>query len=296
MVDLPLMAALLEALPAEARLLLVGDANQLPPVGTGAVLEELCRPERLSLLGEAAVELRTTYRNDGAIAELAEQLRQQPNAVQGDLLAALQPSLQALTASDNVSWLEASSRSLPTPLLEALQQHAAALRQRCQALEWQGGRPSSEQSDALLAQLEELVVLSPLRLGPWGVEAVHRALLGDLAKSGPLHWPPGTPVLNRLNRADQGLANGDIGVVVQHHSERRVLMPGQRLLHPAQLSGAEPAFALTVHKSQGSQYRNVLFLLPANRALDPRLIYTGLTRAQRQATLITPVGAAKKPT
>ena len=296
MVDLPLMAALLEALPAEARLLLVGDANQLPPVGTGAVLEELCRPERLSLLGETAVELRTTYRNDGAIAELAEQLRQQPNALQGDLLAALQPSLQALTPSDNVSWLEASSRSLPTPLLEALQQHAAALRQRCQALEWQGGRPSSEQSDALLAQLEELVVLSPLRLGPWGVEAVHRALLGDLAKSGPLHWPPGTPVLNRLNRADQGLANGDIGVVVQHHSERRVLMPGQRLLHPAQLSGAEPAFALTVHKSQGSQYRTVLFLLPANRALDPRLIYTGLTRAQRQATLITPVGAAKKPT
>ena len=73
-------------------------------------------------------------------------------------------------------------------------------------------------------------------------------------------------------------------------------MPGQRLLHPAQLSGAEPAFALTVHKSQGSQYRTVLFLLPANRALDPRLIYTGLTRAQRRATLITPVGAAKKPT
>ncbi|MEK9631979.1 MAG: ATP-dependent RecD-like DNA helicase, partial [Synechococcus sp.] len=123
-----------------------------------------------------------------------------------------------------------------------------------------------------------------------GVEAVHRALLGDLAKSAPRHWPPGTPVLNRLNRPDQGLANGDIGVVVQQGSERRVLMPGQRLLHPAQLNGAEPAFALTVHKSQGSQYKTVQFLLPAKRPLDPRLIYTGLTRAQRQADLFTPLG------
>ena len=290
MVDLPLMAALLEALPADAQLLLIGDANQLPPVGTGAVLEELCRPERRPLLGDAAVELRTTYRNDGAIAALAEALRQRPSGPQGELLQELQPSLQALTPKDNVTWIEAPSRSLPPALLEAVQGQAAALRDSGQALVWREGCPDPDQSAALLAQLEELVVLSPIRQGPWGVEAVHRALLGDLAKSAPLHWPPGTPVLNRLNRPDQGLANGDIGVVVQQGSERRVLMPGQRLLHPAQLNGAEPAFALTVHKSQGSQYKTVQFLLPANRPLDPRLIYTGLTRAQRQAYLFTPLG------
>ena len=290
MVDLPLMAALLEALPADAQLLLIGDANQLPPVGTGAVLEELCRPERRPLLGDAAVGLRTTYRNDGAIAALAEALRQRPSGPQGELLQELQPSLQPLTPKDNVTWIEAPSRSLPPALLEAVQGQAAALRDSGQALVWREGCPDPEQSAALLAQLEELVVLSPIRQGPWGVEAVHRALLGDLAKSAPLHWPPGTPVLNRLNRPDQGLANGDIGVVVQQGSERRVLMPGQRLLHPAQLNGAEPAFALTVHKSQGSQYKTVQFLLPANRPLDPRLIYTGLTRAQRQAYLFTPLG------
>ena len=294
MVDLPLMAALLEALPADAQLLLIGDANQLPPVGTGAVLEELCRPERRPLLGDAAVELRTTYRNNGAIAALAEALRQRPSGPQGELLKELQPSLQALTPKDNVTWIEAPSRSLPPALLEAVQGQAAALRDSGQALVWREGCPDPDQSAALLAQLEELVVLSPIRQGPWGVEAVHRALLGDLAKSAPLHWPPGTPVLNRLNRPDQGLANGDIGVVVQQGSERRVLMPGQRLLHPAQLNGAEPAFALTVHKSQGSQYKTVQFLLPANRPLDPRLIYTGLTRAQRQAYLFTPLGISSR--
>ena len=95
-------------------------------------------------------------------------------------------------------------------------------------------------------------------------------------------------MLNRHNRADQGLANGDIGVVVQRDQETRVLLPGPRLLHPAQLSGAEPAFALTVHKSQGSQYSEVALLLPPVRHQNPRLAYTGLTRARHRVLLITP--------
>ena len=75
MVDLPLMEALLEALPDQAQLLLVGDPDQLPPVGPGAVLQELSQPQRRQRLGAAAVELQTTYRNNGAIAALAHQLR-----------------------------------------------------------------------------------------------------------------------------------------------------------------------------------------------------------------------------
>jgi len=75
MVDLPLMAALLEALPEACQLLLVGDPAQLPPVGPGAVLQELSQPGRLAALGEAAIELKTTYRNNGAIAAIAALLR-----------------------------------------------------------------------------------------------------------------------------------------------------------------------------------------------------------------------------
>ena len=74
----------------------------------------------------------------------------------------------------------------------------------------------------------------------------------------------------------------------QQEQETRVLLPGQRLLHPAQLTGAEPAFALTVHKSQGSQYSEVALLLPPVRHQDPRLAYTGLTRARHNVLLITP--------
>jgi exodeoxyribonuclease V alpha subunit len=102
-------------------------------------------------------------------------------------------------------------------------------------------------------------------------------------------------VLNRRNLPEQGLANGDIGVLVERSAggslaaERLVLFPGGRLLHPARLGPAEPALALTVHKAQGSQYGEVLLLLPASRRLDARLLYTGLTRARRQAHLVTAI-------
>jgi exodeoxyribonuclease V alpha subunit len=277
MVDLPLMAALLAALPADATLVLVGDAGQLPPVGPGAVLEELCRPERLQGLGSAAVELHTAYRNDGAIAAIAQRLRTQPSA---DPLRQLRPALEALPAQANLRWLQAPAQRLPEAVLQPLRQHQRRLGELA-------ANPSSEPT-ALLEALEQWIALSPVRQGPWGVEALHRALLGPWAKTPLAHWPLGTPVLNRQNRPEQGLANGDIGLLIERDGERRVLMAGGRLLHPARLGEAEPALALTVHKAQGSQYQRVLLLVPPSRHSDPRLLYTGLTRARGEVLLVTP--------
>jgi exodeoxyribonuclease V alpha subunit len=290
MVDLPLMQALLAALPPQARLLLVGDPNQLPPVGPGAVLLELCRPESLAALGPAAVELRTTYRNEGAIAALAAELRS--NALPGtDLLVGLQPRLEQLNSGDNVQWLQAPGGVPPAEALVLLREHQQRLGELAAALgvlDPQNGSVDAPGANALLSELERLILLSPIRQGPWGVEGVQRALLGE-ALDGPVqHWPLGTPVLNRRNLPEQELANGDIGVLVAGTGGGRlVLFPAGRLLHPARLTGAEPALALTVHKSQGSQYGEVLLLLPAGRQLDARLLYTGLTRARRSARLYT---------
>ena len=281
MVDLPLMEALLEALPDHAQLLLVGDPDQLPPVGPGAVLQELSQPQRRHALGPAAVELQTTYRNNGAIAALADQLRQSSSGFSKAQLSQLQPD-------DNVKWLEVKRQGLPTRLLNDLRAHQERLSALAKALRWYDGQPHPDDAAALLEQLEAWVALSPVRQGPWGVDTLNRAVLGDRSRRSVQHWPAGTPVLNRHNRPDQGLANGDIGVVVMQEQETRVLLPGQRLLHPAQLTGAEPAFALTVHKSQGSQYSEVALLLPPVRHQDPRLAYTGLTRARHNVLLITP--------
>lgn len=304
MVDLPLMVALLAALPPEARLLLVGDPGQLPPVGPGAVLLELSRPESLAALGSAAVELRTTYRNDGAIAALATRLRQL-EARGPALLETLRPQLEALEAGANLCWLEAPPERPPAEALRRLRDHQQRLAGLAQAMTplSDGEDAAAGNHDLLLAELERLILLSPVRQGRWGVNGLHAALLGDAAARSAEHWPIGTPVLNTRNLPEQGLANGDIGVLVpgratgrsQAAAARLVLFPGGRLLHPARLGPMEPALALTVHKAQGSQYHEVLLLLPPSRPCDARLLYTGLTRARRQALLFTPSGGRTPP-
>lgn len=284
MVDLPLMGALLEALPPQARLLLVGDPAQLAPVGPGAVLLELCRPESLRALGPAAVQLQTTYRNDGAIAAIAARLRRcEQRGPQ--LLTALQPELASLKAEANVHWRPAPANRPPAEALDRLRRHQQQLAALAQASD----------DGALLRELEQLILLSPVQRGPWGVDAIHRALLGERLQ-GPLQrWPEGTPVLNRRNLEELDLANGDVGVLVNRNGERWVLFGQGRLLHPARLGAAEPALALTVHKAQGSQYAEVLLLVPPHPRLEARLLYTGLTRARRQAWIYSPGAVDDSP-
>ena len=289
MVDLPLMQALLHALPPHCRLLLVGDPAQLPPVGPGAVLLELCKPQSLQALGEAAVELTTTYRNNGAIAAVAQALRPTPTQERLQLdSASLLTQLEALGPNDNLRWHTHSTSRLPQSVLVRLRQHHQNLTDLAQALHWAATDALPQNSEPLLAELERCILLSPMRQGPWGVDSVHRQLLAERYGQPIQAWPLGTPVLNQRNLPEQGLANGDIGVLVERNGERLVLFPGGRLLHPARLSQATPALALTIHKSQGSQYAEVLLLMPPTRHWDPRLLYTGLTRARSQALLVTP--------
>jgi exodeoxyribonuclease V alpha subunit len=210
----------------------------------------------------------------------------------------LLPSLlEPLPADANLRWLQASPRSLPAALLERLRQHQQQLEQSCR------DHPPDDPTAAaaLLARLEACLVLTPLRRGRWGVEAIHQALLGEAATRPAQHWPVGTPVLCRHNLVELGLANGDVGLVMERPGrsggERRLLFsaPGQPeplWIHPAQLPDAEPALALTVHKAQGSEADEVWVLMPDTGRPQRRLLYTALTRARQQARLITPLHAA----
>ncbi|MEB3265054.1 MAG: AAA family ATPase [Cyanobacteriota bacterium] len=291
MVDLTLMEAVLEALPASCRLVLVGDPAQLPPVAPGALLDALQTPAVRQALGPARITLERTWRNDGAIAAVAAGLRRQINQPSADLAGLLTD----LPANANVQWHTAPARRLPVTLLERLAEQRRCLSQRATA----AATGETDAVEALLRQRDRLLVLTPVRGGPWGVEAIHRHQLGSALTAGAGAWPPGTPVLCVRNRPDLDLANGDVGVVVERRgaeSGRWLLFgdaeAGEPLwLHPAQLAGAvEPALALTVHKAQGSEAEAVVVLLDPERQPDPRLLYTALTRARRQALLITPDG------
>ena len=211
---------------------------------------------------------------------------------QDDPLADLRPALGSLPAGANLRWLEAAGQQLPPALIRRLQHHQRQLANL--ALNCRPDQPDG--AAALLAARDQLLVLSPLRQGPWGLAAIHRALLGQSLEGSPLQWPCGTPVLCCRNLADLGLANGDVGVLIGEAGDgaRRRILFGQAdrgepiWIHPAQLSGAaEPALALTVHKAQGSEADEVVVLMPQGQPRDLRLLYTALTRAREQALLIT---------
>jgi exodeoxyribonuclease V alpha subunit len=295
MVDQALMAALLAALPQACQLVLVGDPAQLPPVAPGALLPELQRPRLREALGEAAITLRTVHRNAGAIAEVADLLRGVIGEEGTDPLGAIRERLDRLRAADNLVWRECPADGLPSELLMALEVHRRRLAERARACR-SGDR---EAERALLAERDRLLVLTPRRRGRWGVEAIHRALLGSAVLADPLRWPPGTPALCCRNLPDLGLANGDVGIVLAvdpEDGEPRLLFgpseasgeePGIRI-HPAQIAGSlEPALALTVHKAQGSEAEAVIVLLNGDEPQDPRLLYTALTRARDRALLFT---------
>ncbi|MEB3259092.1 MAG: AAA family ATPase [Cyanobacteriota bacterium] len=307
MVDLALMKALLEALPDQARLVLVGDPSQLPPVAPGAPLRDLLRAPHRQALGEAVVTLRTTWRNDGAIATVAAALREridsggdrggggasdEPSVGAAgepgdDPLDALRPLLRALGADANLRWCPEPPGPLPAAVRQRLGEHLRRLRAAADAC-----APGEEGGwRALVAARDAFLLLTPRHRGPWGVQAVHRELLGDDSAAALPRWPSGTPVLCVRNLHGLGLSNGDLGVLVVKERERWLLFGQEEPLwiHPAQMGGAlEPALALTVHKAQGSESDTVMVLLPDAEPTDPRLLYTALTRARQSAWLFTP--------
>ena len=295
MVDLELMGAVLEALPASCRLVLVGDPAQLPPIAPGSLLLALQDDSVTDALVRQCIHLRTTYRNAGAIARVADALRSQLEgkaSPAATALGGLRPLLLQLGEGENLSWREVTGSHLPRALLERLTEHQRRLAELAADC-WPDGEGDWA---SLLAERDRLLVLSPLRRGRWGIDAIHRALLPTARRSTAgeaAPWPCGTPLLCRRNLPALGLANGDIGVLVERGGERgpRRLLFGQEAplwLHPAQLAGAlEPALALTVHKAQGSEAREVILLLEEARAPDPRLLYTALTRARETVLLFT---------
>ena len=292
MVDLGLMSALLEALPDACRLVLVGDPAQLPPIGSGAVWQRLMDPTVRERFGSAAVQLLHTYRNRGALADLATTLRQQG-------IEAFREHLEQLPTTANVKHERASLRRLPPSVREGWRDRHERLSALAHGLL---ERPESELNDAatpLLQELERELLLCPRRRGPWSLEDVHRGLLGAAGWMEPLRWPEGVPVICGGNQPELGLANGDLGVKLGSGEHSRVLFrvltaDGRaqvRRLHPARLTSLEPALALTIHRAQGSEADRVTVLWPplqqTNASYDNRLLYTAITRARGSLDLIT---------
>ena len=325
MVHLEMMDALLQALPPTARLVLLGDKDQLASVEAGAVLGELCRdaaagrysadtaefvqavagqrlPAACRWAGDAApvlaqqtVMLRESRRFQGAIGRLALAVNR------GDAPAAraeLGPGPEGEGAS--ALWAPQAAR-WPLPRLV----RALVLGETGKASYAEGWALQSPPADgqahaqwvrARLQALDRLRILCAVRQGEWGVQGLNQAVQAVLAEQGLIRpqgeWFAGRPVMVTRNDPQLGVFNGDVGLVLPNaQGQLRVwFQEGEALrsVSVMRLPAVETAFAMTVHKSQGSEFAHAVLVLPPGGAehLSRELVYTGITRAREQFTLL----------
>ena len=312
MVDLPLMARLLDALPPSARLVLLGDRHQLASVEAGSVLADLCgsgprwRPEtRDALVRVGAVARGAAPPADPAApepadvqVELRESRRFGPGSGIGRLAAWVReagPSPEAreaealLAGHGDLAWLRwTGAERLPPEALEWLERRFAPVLE-------------AEDAPEALARLERARVLCALREGPAGAAGLNAEVEARLRARGLVRgagaaWR-GRPVIVTANDYALGLYNGDVGVLWPRdpgEPERLAAWfadgaGGVRAVPLRQLPAHATAFALTVHRAQGSEYDDVLLVLPPrpHPLVTRELVYTGVTRARRHLTLLS---------
>ena len=292
MVSVTLMARLLEALAPAARLVLVGDPDQLASVEAGAVLGDLVETdERTTALHGAVATLRTIYRYDagGVIAALAQCVRDGRADDALDLLTSGNEGLMFHDAPDDEPLTGAALDEVRT-----LVSHERAVIETARA-----GDVS-----ASLDTLDAHRLLCAHRLGPRGVrhwsDAIERWLLADDPALAPRldGRYAGQPLLVTANDYENGLFNGDTGVVVAQGDDlvaafRRGGVPVTLPL--VRLSDVSPLHAMTVHRAQGSQFAEVTVLLPfaASPLATRQTFYTAITRASSAVRLIGSADAVR---
>jgi exodeoxyribonuclease V alpha subunit len=284
MVDLLLMERLFAALHPRALVVLLGDKDQLASVATGYVLGDMV---------EAAAEAEAPAALREAVSGLARCYRYREGSGLQELVAALrgEDPHRALTVLSDRRFPGVALRPRPARADEV----AALLDPH---LERCAGATDREEMERAFAAVR---LLTPHRRGPLGVEELNRAVEARLRALGMATGEPfyrGWPVLIRANDYETGLFNGDTGISWPDAEGRmQVWFPapggGLRPVHPLRLPSHETGWALTVHKSQGSEYDRVILVLPrSDSPLATReLVYTGISRARREALLL---GEAKE--
>jgi exodeoxyribonuclease V alpha subunit len=284
MVDLALITQLAQAIPLSSRWILVGDKDQLASVEAGTVLSDICEASGSSpshFLQNQVVFLDKSYRfGENREVELLAQAVNQGQA---------ETAWQILAAENypQVNWYPlGKSGNLPFQVLDQVITH------------FQQGL-ATNQPEIILQQLEQVKILCATRWGNYGAVAVNRRIEEELSKRGLIRtqspWYHGRPIIITRNDYTLKLFNGDIGIILRDANSQQQLRaffpslePGQyRCFWPNRLPEHETVYAMTIHKSQGSEFNQVLILLPPQ--LSPLFtrewIYTGITRARHRVSI-----------
>jgi len=334
MLDVELMAALLSALPAHARLILLGDKDQLASVEAGALMAELCQwaeqghylPETVAWLNQlsaAAIPeslvskqgkaleqqigmLRVSHRFDpqSGIAKLANAVNSGQSAEVTAICHADYVDLQYLEAAE----FRQLKQFVLTGQAKKQMPDAAGFSFYLQTVAQSLALDASDQAidhwaQQVLVDFSAFQLLCAVRQGPLGVEQVNLSVEKMLHQAGLIQqssqWYAGRPVMVTQNDYALGLMNGDVGICLLRPYQGKLMLAvafasedsskAVRWVLPSRLQQVETAYAITVHKSQGSEFRHAVLVLPDHFSpvLTRELIYTGITRAAKLFSLVS---------
>jgi exodeoxyribonuclease V alpha subunit len=329
MIHLEMMAMLLDALPPRATVILLGDKDQLASVEAGAVMGDLCFGAQdggydrdtaayvLQASGEAIPDSMITKENgSGRLAQSTVMLRESRRF--GGPIGQLAMSVNAgdagaaarcLRASEDgiVQWKEHATPADILPLaLDGRPGAEGGYRSYLRLLAAPPASKASSDNDPYLDWVRSVLkafdgfrILCAVREGEWGVSGVNQAIERHLEQEGLIRrrseWYAGRPVMVTRNDYSVGVFNGDIGITLpdpsRPQSQRVYFLDGNevRSVLASRLSHVETAYAMTVHKVQGSEFGHAAMVLPADAGpvTARELIYTGITRAKSRFTLMT---------
>jgi exodeoxyribonuclease V alpha subunit len=312
MIDVHLMKALLEALPERCRLVLLGDKDQLPSVDAGAVLGDVVA----SFDERTVVELKESNRFTGALADCARAVNEGDKVLFEKTIRTLPVAGEIWTETlsktdeDNVNRVfdyelknPVNSAAFRRLILEWVRNYglledgglvAAAEAVKSTDGVFRDGEKTAAVKD-LFSWLERSRILVVVREGLFGASAVNELVIterfGGRRPANQLS-KVGVPVIVTRNTRERNLWNGDIGVTVKGPDGMVVLFPRGKKVTVCPvglLPEHELAYAMTVHKSQGSEFENVMVVLPDDKEhplLNRQIVYTGITRAKKRAVIV----------
>ena len=285
MLSLSMMHRLLVALRSDAHLWLVGDPDQLASVEAGSVLADIAKgAERItSPLHERREVLTKQYRfsSDSVIAALAAAVRD------GDVVT-VRTILQA--PSSEFTWIDPHEHQDELAELGKLViAHSLSIQEAA----------ADGNASLALARKAEMQVLSATREGRLGVRDWNQLVETGLGPDTTQRWYVGRPVLVTRNDSSTGLSNGDVGIVCNVDGQLRAYFGDPNAptsISLARLPDTDTVHALTIHKSQGSEYNHAIVVMPeaGSRIVTRELLYTGITRPQRKLTLVGSLAAIER--
>ena len=312
MVDLLTINGLLDALTKSCQIIFVGDPDQLLPIGSSGIWQILQEKETKTNFQSNSVKLTKSYRNKGDIALLRNTLKDKGVEAFWHLLSMKEDS-------SNISQHLSSLQNIPNPVASTLFNYRNTLKKLTENCinhipneAWQSSMVEVKRSVDIIKLfkfIDNLLILCPQSYGPWGVKKIHEFLLGKNFEKGVDRWGEGTPIMAKSNQPEIGLANGDVGIILGNGEKRRFLFCVfseeqrlvTRLINPSRLNIFDAAYAMTIHKAQGSEADQVILLWPSASKVseehipkkfysddyEKRMLYTAITRAKKQLLVIT---------